>query len=140
MVGLIDIAPLTAEVVIRGSSIAVTGVNAKGVAMLLARFPELRALVTGRVVALEAILALGGEVVAAIIAAGTGTPGDVQAEKAADNLTLEEQADLLAAIFRMTMPNGVGPFVEKLEALGIGPGGGGGSATPAPRSPKQSRN
>ena len=140
MVGLIDIAPLTAEVVIRGSSIAVTGVNAKGVAMLLARFPELRALVTGREVALEAILALGGKVVAAIISAGTGTPGDMQAEKAADNLTLEEQADLLAAIFRMTMPNGIGPFVEKLEALGIGPGPAGGSATPGPRSPKPSRN
>ena len=140
MVGLIDIAPLTAEVVIRGSSIAVTGVNAKGVAMLLARFPELRALVTGREVALEAMFALGGEVVAAVIAAGTGAPGDVQAEKAADNLTLEEQADLLAAIFRLTMPNGVGPFVDRLTALGIGPSGGGGSAMPAPRSPRPSRN
>ena len=140
MVGLIDIAPVTAEVVIRGNSIAVQGVNARGVALLLARFPELRAVVTGREVALEAILALGGEVISAIIAAGTGSPGDVQAEQAADNLSLEEQADLLAAIFRMTMPNGVGPFVDRLTALGIGPGGDGASATPEPRSPKPSRN
>lgn len=140
MVGLIDIAPVTADVVIRGHSIAVQGVNARGVALLLARFPELRALVTGREVALEAILALGGEVISAIIAAGTGSPGDAQAEKAADNLSLEEQADLLATIFRMTMPNGVGPFVERLTALGIGPGEASASATPEPRSPKPSRN
>ena len=140
MVGLVDIAPLTAEVVIRGNSIAVQGVNARGVALLLARFPEFRALVTGREVALESILALGGEVISAIIAAGTGSPGDAQAEKAADNLSLEEQADLLAAIFRMTMPNGVGPFVDRLTALGIGPEGASASATPEPRSPKPSRN
>ena len=140
MVGLIDIAPVTAEVVIRGNSIAVQGVNARGVALLLVRFPELRALVTGREVALETILALGGEVIAAIIAAGTGSTGDENAEKAADNLSLEEQADLLAAIFRMTMPNGVGPFVDRLTALGINPGGAAGSATPEPRSPKPSRN
>ena len=79
---------------------------------------------TGREVALDDLLKLGGDVIAAIIAAGTGVPGDAQAEAAADNLTLEEQADLLGAIVELTMPRGLGPLVEKLSRLGLLAGGG----------------
>ena len=124
MVGLVDIAPITSSVVIRGQDITITGVSARGIAFLLARFPELRAVMTGREVALDDLLKLGGDVIAAIIAAGTGAPGNTQAEAAADNLTLEEQADLLAAIVELTMPRGLGPLVEKLSRLGLLAGGG----------------
>ena len=84
MVGLVDIAPVTSTVSIRGQDIIITGVSARGIALLLARFPELRAVMTGREVALDALLRLGGDVIAAIIAAGTGAPGNAQAETAAD--------------------------------------------------------
>ncbi len=140
MVGLVDIAPVTKDVVIRGHRISVTGVSARGVAHLLSRFPDLRALVAGREVAPEQIIALGGDVVAAILAAGTGHPGDERVEAAVENLTLEEQAELLVEIARLTMPNGVGPFVEKLSALGISPGAGGGSATQEQTSRKPSKS
>ena len=136
MVGLIDIAPVTTSVTIRGSDITVVGVSARGVAHLLARFPDLRALMTGREVALDEIIRLGGDVVAAIIAAGIGKPGDESQEAAVDNLSLEEQADLLFAIIRLTIPNGVGPLVEKLSSLGMNPGPGGATATPASNSRK----
>ena len=136
MVGLIDIAPVTTSVTIRGSDITVVGVSARGVAHLLARFPQLRALMTGRDVALDEIIRLGGDVVAAIIAAGIGKPGDESQEAAVDNLSLEEQADLLFAIIRLTIPNGVGPLVEKLSSLGMNPGPGGATATPASKSRK----
>lgn len=134
MVGLVDIAPVTTAVTIRGQEVTVTGISARGIALLLARFPELRALVTGREVALDELLKLGGDVVAAIIAAGTGTPGDAQAEAAADNLTLEEQADLIAAIVELTMPRGLGPLVDRLSRLGL-LAASGASATPAMTSP-----
>jgi len=124
MVGLVDIAPVNSTVSIRGQDIIITGVSARGIALLLARFPELRALVTGREVGLDALLRLGGDVIAAIIAAGTGAPGDLDAEKYADNLTLEEQADLLAAIVELTMPRGLSPLVERLSRLGLLAGGG----------------
>ena len=61
---------------------------------------------------------MGGDAVAAIIAAGCGYPGDNTAETIAGSLSLDIQADFLAAILRLTLPNGVGPFVEKLTALG----------------------
>ena len=59
MVGLLDIAPLTQTVTVRDHPIEVTGVSAKGVAQLLLRFPELRALISGRDVGLDQLLALG---------------------------------------------------------------------------------
>lgn len=139
MVGLVDIAPVTSTVLVRGQEVTVTGVSARGIALLLARFPELRALMTGREVALDELLKLGGDVVAAIIAAGTGTPGDAQAEAAADNLTLEEQADLIAAIVELTMPRGLGPLVDRLSRLGL-LAASGGSATQVTTSPSPSRN
>ena len=139
MVGLIDIAPVTSMVSIRGQDIIITGVSARGIALLLARFPELRAVMTGREVALDDLLKLGGDVIAAIIAAGTGVPGDVDAEKAADNLTLEEQADLLGAIVELTMPRGLGPLVERLSRLGL-LAGGGASAMQAATSPQPLKN
>ena len=139
MVGLVDIAPITSSVVIRGQDITITGVSARGIAFLLARFPELRAVMTGREVALDDLLKLGGDVIAAIIAAGTGAPGNTQAEAAADNLTLEEQADLLGAIVELTMPRGLGPLVEKLSRLGL-LAGGGASAMQAATSPQPSKN
>jgi hypothetical protein len=138
MVGLVDIAPVTSTVSIRGQDITITGVSARGIAHLLARFPELRALMTGREVAFGDLLKLGGDVICAIIAAGTGAPGDAESEKAADNLTLEEQADLLAAIVELTMPRGLGPLVDRLSRLGLLAGGA--SATQATTSPQESKN
>ncbi len=67
-------------------------------------------------------MTMGGEIVNAILAAGTGAPGDPDAEQAAGRLSIDEQADLMAAIARATLPNGVGPFVEKLTALGVAVG------------------
>ena len=63
-------------------------------------------------------MAIGGDAVAAIIAAGCGYPGDEQAEAVAGKLALDAQADLLASILRLTLSRGIGPFVKKLTALG----------------------
>jgi hypothetical protein len=118
MVGLIDIAPRTETVQIEDVTVAVHGVSAKGLAHLLGRFPELRKLMTGQEVEVEQLMVMGGDAVAAIIAAGCGYPGDQAAEDVAARLTIEAQLDLLAATLRLTLPGGFGPFVEKLTALG----------------------
>lgn len=64
------------------------------------------------------MMTIRGDAVAAIIAAGCGYPADEKAEAVAGNLSLDAQADLLAAILRLTVPRGIGSFVEKLTALG----------------------
>ena len=119
MVGLIDIAPSVETIDVSGAAVAIHGVSAKGVrAHLLGRFPELRMLMTGQNVEADQLMAMGGDAVAAIIAAGCGYPGDEKAETVAGSLAVAAQADLLAAIMRVTLPAGLGPFVEKLTALG----------------------
>ena len=118
MVGLIDLAPRTEAVDVDDACVAVHGISAKGVAHLLGRFPELRKLMSGQEVETGQLMAMGGDAVAAIIAAGCGYPGDEKAEAVAAKLAIDAQADLLAAIVRLTLPAGLGPFVEKLTALG----------------------
>jgi hypothetical protein len=54
----------------------------------------------------EQLMAIGGDAVAC------GYPGDETAETVAGKLSLDAQADLLAAVLRLTLPKGVGPFVE----------------------------
>ena len=136
MVGLLDIAPLTQTVTVRDHPIEVTGVSANGLAQLLLRFPELRALISGRDVGLDQLLALGGDIIAAIIAAGCGQAGDAEAEAAAGRLGLDDQAELLAAIMTLTMPQGIGPFVDKLSRMGLNPVAGGGTTTPDTNLPR----
>lgn len=118
MVGLIDIAPKVETIDVQGMPVAVHGVSAKGLAILLGRFPELRKLMGGQEVEAEQLMAMGGDAIAAIIAAGCGYPGDEKAEAVAERLAIDLQADLIAAILRLTLPAGLGPFVEKLTALG----------------------
>jgi hypothetical protein len=137
---LIDIAPQVETVQIHGNSISVPGVSARGVAYLLGRFPELRKLMTGQSVEAKELMAASGDAVSSIIAAGCGHPADEKAEAVAGELAVDAQADLLAAILRVTLPRGLGPFVEKLTTLGgildtapsvTGPG----SSSPKPSTP-----
>jgi hypothetical protein len=64
MVGLIDIAPKIETIDVQGTSVAVHGISAKGVAHLLGRFPELRMLMTGHEVETTQLMTMGGDAVA----------------------------------------------------------------------------
>lgn len=131
MAGLLDIAPLTETVTVRGTPVQITGVSAKGIALIMARFPEVQQMMVGREVSVARLLEIGGDAVAAVIAAGTGAPGNAEAEAVAGALLVEEQAELLEAILRVTLPRGVGPLVEKLSAM-AGSLSGGGQSRSAP--------
>jgi hypothetical protein len=95
---------------------------------------------SGQEVQADQLLAMGGDAVAAIIAAGCGYPGDNTAETIAGTLSLDVQADLLAAILRLTLPKGIGPFVQKLTGLGslLGVEDGPSDTAPATKSRKLS--
>jgi hypothetical protein len=116
MVGLLDIADLTREVEVRGTKISVTGISTKGVASLLDKFPDLRKIVAQRSdeVSAESLVAQVPDAVAAVIAAGCGYPGNEEAMDKAAMLSVGEQAEIIDAIFQITFPQGIAPFMEKL--------------------------
>ena len=60
-------------------------------------------------------------------------------EENAGRLALDEKAELLGAIVRVTMPRGPGPFVEALTGLMGSVGAGQSQKAPATKSPKQSK-
>jgi hypothetical protein len=95
-------------------------------------------LMTGQEVEAAQLMAMGGDAVSAVIAAGCGYPGDEKAEAVAGKLSLDAQADLLASILRLTLPKGIGPFVEKLTALGGILDAAPSDTGPATKSPKPS--
>lgn len=122
-----DVAPIKDSVVVGGVSIDISGVSARGIAHLLARFPELRKLMTGMDVEADDLMRMGGDCVNAIIAAGCGYLDNKDAEARVDSLGAEAQLDMLTKILKLTMPGGIGPFAQKLAALG-------GSVSPAVQS------
>jgi hypothetical protein len=114
MASLLDIAPSSATVTLRGTEVAVPGISAAGLATLMRRFPAISDLLTGKGLTLDAdtLFTVGPEGVAAIIAAGTGKPGSVEAEAVASTLTFGDQIEALAKILEVTLPEGT----KKLEA------------------------
>ena len=116
MVGLLDIASIADTVEVNGQQVTVTGVSVEGIASLLRRYPILHD-VLSKGISVENLMSSGPDVVAAIIAAGCGQPGNEQAEQIVKLMDLQTQIDLLAATLRRTMPKGVGPFLESLNRL-----------------------
>jgi hypothetical protein len=118
MTGLLDIAPVTRVVVVHGHDVEVKGISAAAVAYLLDKFPAVKSLMArGQITDTEGLLKAAPDVVAAIIAAGTGATGDAKSEAAAAALPLEAQFDLVEAIMAITMPSGFTPFVDRLSGL-----------------------
>lgn len=141
MPGLLDLNPIAETVTVRGGDVAVSGVSAHGLALLLKRFPQAGGLVSEGAVSVDALLGLGGEVVGAIIAAGCGDPGNGEAEQVAAALPIADQVALLDPILRLTLPDGLGPFVAKLVSLAGALKLNGGEAPNSPKpSPSPSSN
>jgi hypothetical protein len=142
MVSLLDIADLTKSVPVRGKEVTVFGISAQDVVYLLGKFPELRSLMAGNRAELtpEAMLKLAPAAVAAVVAAGTGSAGDEKAEAVAARLAIGEQVEIIAAIFELTFPQGIGPFVAKLEAFGLLKGDGTSGWGPDTKSPAPSKD
>lgn len=125
MTDLLDIAPVAEKVAIGDKEIECEGISLEGVANIVRRFPAIRGVIWNGVEnktldvegLIQALLTEAPDAIAAILAAGTGKLGSELHERAAARLPIESQLDLLSPILKGTMPNGIGPFVEKLMAL-----------------------
>jgi hypothetical protein len=124
MASLLDIVPATAvEVVkINGQRFVVHGLRVPALASIVARFPDLAFLIGGATagVGTPKMIEQLGAATGPIIAAGIGELGNEKTEKIAGDLLAEHQLELVAAIFRMTFPNGFISFVQKLGTLMAG--------------------
>lgn len=129
MADLLDIAPSTAceAVWIDGHRISVRGLSFNDAAFIISRFPNVGDLFRvgfNSSIALRLIEQLGAAV-APVIAAGCGHPGDEKYEQVAGAMVMENQAALLESIWRLTCPNGIRSFIERLTRLmGAGEGAG----------------
>lgn len=123
-----------------GRKLQVKGISAQGVLLLLMRFPDLQKWLSGKSLALADTFLQAPETMAAVIAAGTGAPGDTDAEDIAASLPMEVQTDVLEAVYRQTFRNGFGPFVKRvltLYAAAVQSGNFGGD--PGMKSPQESK-
>lgn len=114
MAGLIELSDLTETIKVGKKEVAVRGLSAAGIAALFGRFPEVRKMLSGGKVEItvETVIELGPKVVAAILADGLEIDLVL-----AGKLPAGVQIDALEAMMRLTMPGGLAPFVERLEAM-----------------------
>lgn len=138
MAGLRDIAPIKETVDVNGTAVDVVGVSAEGLVYLLNSFPEIRMAMTSKKVDPARWMQLGGKIIAAIIAAGTGNPGDPECEAIAASMPVSVQMEFIEKIMKLTMPEGPLPFMERATAL-LG-GGALSNTAPATKSPKASKH
>jgi hypothetical protein len=110
---LLDIAPATETV----AGVPITGVSLSGLAVVMRKHDVLADLFKGGTVDATKVLATAPATVCAVIAAAAGRPGDEAAEKAIDKLPLGTQAELLDATVRLTFPQGIAPFRDRLLQL-----------------------
>lgn len=121
MVSLVDIGPLTEKVKIRGHEMEVHAITARDVFFFINNFEDF-AKVMGAVkvkdfTPRQLLLKLAPETVGVLIATGLGKRDDLKERAAAETLGLPDQLKLVNAIFRVTFPEGVAPFVEELGML-----------------------
>ena len=123
-----------------GRKLKVRGISAQGVLLLLMRFPDLQKWLSGQSLKLADTFFQAPETISAVIAAGTGSPGDADAEEIAASLPVEVQTDVLEAVYRQTFRSGFGPFVKRvlvLYAAAVQSGNFGGD--PGTKSPPESK-
>src|SRR5579859_2492580 len=125
MASFLDIVPPTTTVDVYGSEVEILGISANAIGNLIARFPEIRSLLSNGPLEFtaEKIVEMGPAVVASVIAAGTGHAGSKKAEEIAARLPLGTQLELLEPIVALTLPQGPASFLETLVRLVEAAGG-----------------
>lgn len=114
MAGLKDVVIAKEIVPIGSTEVEVVGLSYEAIGTLAEHHPKFGELAKAGTASVPALLALGPEIISAILAAGTGALGDRETEDVARQLCIDDQTRLLAAILRRTMPRGAGPFGDTL--------------------------
>ena len=121
MPGLLDIGPLTEDVSVGKQKVTVYGLTADDIFYLIANFVEIKALLEKKLATLDpqTLMDNAPTTIASIIACSTHERGNQEAIAKAAGLPVGHQLQLLNAMFRLTFPQGAGPFVKELEELQV---------------------
>lgn len=138
MASLLDVGPLTDTVKVRGKDVTLYPITPAGLFYLIRESEEVRLLLDGKAneIKPERLMQMGPDNIALVVAVGAvhplipteevGADGNVtnmwlkavqESAKVAKTLSASEQLSAVVSIFRMTFPDGVGPFVAALRAL-----------------------
>lgn len=118
MVSLADLVPQTETVAVRGTDLTVSAVTAQGLAALIRDFPDMGKLLDGKIKSPAAFLSEVPHLAVALMAHGLGVADKPDEVAALARFAAGDQAAILAAVFRLTSPGGIVPFVQLIEALG----------------------
>lgn len=134
MVDVLSISPLTETAEVRGEKVLVKGAGARSIINLFVRYPDLMKMWTKGEWDIMTLMELSDDILNALIAAGIPAID----EENAGNLAVDEKAELLGAVLRVTMPRGPVPFAEALVKLMGSMGGAVSKKVPVMRSRKRS--
>lgn len=120
MAGLVDFAPLTEDVDLgAGRKLTVSGLTFDDIFFLIRGFEEIRALLSRQITSIkpEQLMKSAPVTIGTIIACGTGERESKKAIEQAVRLSADAQLKTISVILRMTFPEGVGPFGQRLVEL-----------------------
>jgi hypothetical protein len=117
MSSLLDLGPLTEEVEIRGVKLTINGLSAADLFKLFSQFPDLQQKLAQLGSPGAVMMNLAPDLFAKMIAMAVGAPGDAEMEARAKKLGAADQINILAAVQRLSFPEGFGPFVEQMTKL-----------------------
>jgi hypothetical protein len=117
MTSLLDLGPLTEEVVIRGRKITVHGLTAADLFKLFAQFPDIGQTMGALGGNAAALMTLVPELIAKVIVLAIRAPATEEQEAAAMAMAVPDQLAIVAAAQRLTMPDGLGPFVDQITKI-----------------------
>lgn len=118
MADLLEITPSARTVkTARLGEVDVPGLSVGGIAFLIKRHPELLDLIQGGGLEksdMSTLIDLGVDVLASLLAAGLGHPGDEEAEKICKDLGPDDVWNLGHAIIEESFPDGAQGFFNKV--------------------------
>jgi hypothetical protein len=115
MPGLLELGPMTAEVVVMGQPLTLNPLSVDDVIALFSEFPQLiNMLVDGKAERANAIKVVGPLAIAKVICCSTGELGEPGALEVASALSLGATAAIIDKIMEITFEDGIGPFVAIL--------------------------
>lgn len=118
MTSILDIGPLTEEVEIRGVKLAVQGLTAGHLFELFTKFPDMRKVFNARNENPQAVLmGLAPDLIVRVISLALGEADNAEVEAKIKTMGVADQFAIIAAVFRLSFPDGVVPFVNQVTKL-----------------------